>query len=128
MPFHVPEAARVLTGRFGSSARDGCNGLFVLRGPDPDRARLQIISSDGGGWEHVSVSRRDVVPTWDDMDFVKRLFWSDDQAVMQLHPPRAEWVNTHARCLHLWRPTTPGVEIPRPPSLMVGIPGVELTR
>lgn len=69
-------------------------------------------------WEHVSVSRPDRTPTWDEMCAVKAAFWSDDECVMQLHPPKADWVNNHQRCLHLWRPMA--TEIPRPPSMMVG--------
>jgi hypothetical protein len=38
---------------------------------------------------------------------------------MQLHPPRSEWVSNAEFCLHLWRPV--GVDIPRPPALMVGV-------
>lgn len=52
------------------------------------------------------------------MCLVKSIFWDDEDAVMQLHPPRSEWVNNHRYCLHLWRPV--GVEIPLPPSWMVG--------
>lgn len=35
------------------------------------------------------------------------------------HPPRAEAVNNHPHCLHLWRPIDEA--IPRPPMAMVGI-------
>lgn len=80
---------------------------------------LRIVASWGAGWEHVSISRRDKCPSWAEMDFVKRLFWDDEESVMQLHPPRSEWVNNHPYCLHLWKPI--GQEIPLPPSWMVGI-------
>ncbi len=49
---------------------------------------------------------------------VKSLFWSDDDCVMQLHPPKSEWVNNHSYCLHLWRPTDTAIQTP--PSVMVG--------
>jgi hypothetical protein len=52
------------------------------------------------------------------MDFIKGLFWSDEETVMQLHPPRSEWINNHDYCLHLWRPLD--VAIPLPPSIAVG--------
>lgn len=79
---------------------------------------LHVIFSSGEGWEHVSVSRQSRVPTYDDMDEIKRDFWGDDQTVMQLHVPRTDHINHHDYCLHLWRPIDQ--EIPRPPSLMVG--------
>jgi len=50
---------------------------------------------------------------------VKELFWDPEDTVMQLHPPRSEWVNNMPYCLHLWRPV--GLAIPRPPNITVGI-------
>lgn len=79
---------------------------------------LGIIFSSGGGWEHVSVSRRSRTPTYEDMDWVKRQFWSGDECVMQLHVPVDDHVNCHPNCLHLWRPIDK--EIPRPPAIFVG--------
>jgi hypothetical protein len=80
---------------------------------------LTIIFSDGEGWEHVSVSTPGRVPNWQEMCFVKELFWAPDDVVMQLHPARAEYVNNHDFCLHLWRPQ--GQVIPTPPKYLVGI-------
>ena len=92
--------------------------------PGPFRP-LRVIFSDGMGWEHVSVSTPNRCPNWDEMCLVKSLFWADEDAVMQLHPPRSEYVNNHAHCLHLWRPND-GAVIPLPPSILVGVKGVEL--
>ncbi|MGZ8317536.1 MAG: DUF7694 domain-containing protein [Telluria sp.] len=115
--FRVPEQYRVRTGLMGTDERAGNNGLFLvkMRGNQV----LAVVASDGEGWEHVSVSRRDRCPSWEEMCHVKALFWSDDACVMQLHPPKADWISNHQFCLHLWRPV--GVEIPRPPALMVGM-------
>lgn len=118
---------RVTVGGFASSPDDGNNGCFAI----PFGMRmLNVIASSGDGWsesglpgkpwEHVSVSLHDRCPTWEEMDFVKQLFWSDDETVIQLHVPAGDHINNHPYCLHLWKPL--GVEIPRPPSLTVGIP------
>ena len=48
----------------------------------------------------------------------KMLFWEDDEPVFQYHPPKAEWISNHARCLHMWR--SHNQECPKPPSAMVG--------
>jgi hypothetical protein len=83
-----------------------------------------ILAGDGAGWEHVSVSlmhHSQFTPSWEIMCKVKDLFWDPDVAVMQLHPPQSTYVNNHPGCLHLWRPTAPGVTIPLPPPIMVGI-------
>ena len=37
----------------------------------------------------------------------------------RIHPPRSDYVNTHAFCLHLWRPTDLGAAIPLPPRILV---------
>lgn len=65
-----------------------------------------FIVSNGGGWDHVSVSRRDRVPTWDEMDHIKRLVFRDDEIVMQLHINDDRKIDRHKYCLHLWRPQT----------------------
>jgi hypothetical protein len=76
--------------------------LIDLRGEGlPD---LRVIVSDGFAWDHVSVSTATRCPTWEEMCLVKELFFKDEECVMQLHPPRSEWINQHPYTLHLWRP------------------------
>lgn len=79
---------------------------------------LRMISGAGEGWEHVSVSLEHRCPTWEEMCWVKDLFWSDDECVIQFHPPKAEYVNCHPYCLHLWKQIDS--EQPRPPMDHVG--------
>jgi hypothetical protein len=83
------------------------------------RSELLVVASTGEGWDHVSVSLEDRCPTWEEMEFIKKLFFRDDETAMQLHVPETDHVNVHPNCLHLWRPND-GREIPRPPSIMVG--------
>lgn len=114
----ILEKARVTQGPFGSSAADGFNGLFqILINGLP----VKIIASDGMGWEHVSVSIHNsrMTPSWEVMCKVKNLFWGEDVWVCQFHPAKADYVNNHPGCLHLWRPTE--VELPKPDSIMVGL-------
>lgn len=96
-------------------AGDAHNGIFEI---EHHGARLRCVVSDGMGWEHVSVSIRGRLPTWEEMCHVKRLFWGDEETVIEFHPPRSEYVNFHRGVLHLWRPI--GVALPRPPSILVG--------
>lgn len=112
------ETHRLTTGRFASDRSYGNNGAFLL--PSPTRHRLFIIASDGGGWEHVSVSpqRQKRTPTWEEMCYVKGLFWADDECVIQYHPPESDYVRLDPYTLHLWRPV--GHDLPRPPHMMVG--------
>ena len=136
--FHVPNQFRVRScpsvRALESNDSHGNNGAFVLRSPVSPDWDLFVIASDGGGWDHVSAQARKVlsadghvaaidmsgrVPTWDEMCFLKNTFWDPEDAVVQYHPPVSEYVNRHKFTLHLWRPTSPGVEIPRPPTYMV---------
>jgi hypothetical protein len=84
-----------------------------------DGAPMCVIASSGMGWDHVSVSRKNRCPNWEEMEKVKRLFFKDDEAAMQLHVPPAQHINVHPYCLHLWRPND-GREIPLPDPIMVG--------
>lgn len=105
---------------YGSTPGDGFNGAFHIQ---INGVQLLILASDGMGWQHVSVSMPQhptTTPSWPIMCKVKELFWDDEDAVMQLHPPKSRYVNQHPGCLHLWRPTEPGVTIPLPLTLMVG--------
>lgn len=117
MTFRVPEKFRIRTGRAGSDERYGNNGAFEVKLRHGQT--VFVIASDQLGWEHVSVSRRDRCPTWDEMCQVKALFWGPEACVVQYHPPASEYVNNHPHCLHLWRPV--GVVLPTPPSIMVGV-------
>lgn len=64
---------------------------------------LKVIASVEEGWEHVSVSLGNRCPTWDEMCFVKNLFWDEEDMVIQFHPAKSEYINLHPYALHLWR-------------------------
>lgn len=103
---------------------DDSGGVFFVPGPRGRKQRmLHVIASNGDGWDHVSVSLPERCPTWEEMEHVKRLFFREDEAAMQLHVPPADHLNCHPYCLHLWRPQD--VEIPRPPAIMVALPAEE---
>jgi len=109
---------RIRDGYYASSPSDGMNGAFKF----PGRMRTEdlcVISSDGIGWEHVSVSLLSRTPTWDEMCRIKDLFWNDDETVIQYHPAKKDYINQHPFCLHLWKPI--GVEILTPPGILVGV-------
>lgn len=119
---HIPailENDRITTGEYATHVGD-LHGAFIVRGPHG--TELKIISSGTGpiceGWEHVSVSTPNRMPTWAEMCFVKSLFWRDDEYVVQYHPAKSEYVNYHPYCLHLWRPIA--MFMPTPPPGFVG--------
>lgn len=107
---------KAVINHFGWAGDEG-NGAFEVPSPI-DKAPMMVVVSNGDGWEHVSVSRMNRCPNWPEMEHVKRLFFRNDETCMQLHVPETDHISFHPNCLHIWRPT--GVEIPRPPSWMVG--------
>jgi len=106
--------------KYGTRPADGFNGAFYTK---INGVEILILASDGMGWQHVSVSlahQPNHTPSWSIMCQVKDLFWEEEDAVMQIHPPKSQYVNQHPGCLHLWRPTDAGVEIPLPYAAMLG--------
>ena len=105
------------------------SGRVVLDYEDPEgfqgivqfpRWQGSLIVSWGGGWEHASVAplKRAYTPTWDDMCWLKNLIWQEEEAVIEIHPPKSQYVNNMGNCLHLWRCTYK--EMILPPSCFVG--------
>lgn len=108
---------RIQPPQFPRTENGDNTGCFLMTRKSGD---LRIIASSGDDsmpWEHVSVSLEKRCPTWKEMCIVKRLFWGDDEMVVQYHPPESDYVNQHEFCLHLWKPI--GVELPSPPLVAV---------
>ena len=117
------------SGEWGDGQTYGC---AVLSGPTGRDIFVQF--SNGEGWEHVSASivrlkpirkgaqsgtvhKTGKTPNWDEMSFLKGIFWDPEDCVVQYHPPESEYIN-FAEALHLWRPLD--VDLPRPPAILVG--------
>lgn len=43
---------------------------------------------------------------------VKRIFWRDDEVVLQYHPAKSNYVNVHPYVLHLWKPLAMAIPVP----------------
>lgn len=95
---------------------DGQSGAFIVPSPI-DGKSLRIVASNDEGWDHVSISRAKRCPNWQELEHVRKLFFEENETVMQLHLPDQDHINHHPYCLHLWRPHHQ--EIPRPPARMV---------
>ena len=108
-----------VSGGYGDSG-NGCFRVYV------GGKAFNVIASNGGGWDHVSVSpnskNRTTCPTWEEMCEIKDMFFYDEECVIEYHPAKSEYVNNHAYCLHLWKPNN-GETIPTPPSEFVGVKG-----
>ena len=56
----------------------------------------------GEEWYHLSVSRSNRIPSYEDLVKVKRDFIGADRKAIMILPPRSEHVNIHPFCLHLY--------------------------
>jgi hypothetical protein len=99
-------------------------GAYLIRHPIISDYIFYVRVGDGLGWDHVSVSlltqkkklRKSVkrCPTWDEMCFIKNLFFDESETVVQYHPAGSEYVNLHQYVLHLWKPQNEKLPNPLP--------------
>jgi len=128
---------RVTTGPSASSPDDGNFGAFHIPLGNHKTLLSCIVADapkDDGveihqGWEHVSCQALDVhvrrgrkgwrqrVPTWEEMAFLKALFFEDSETVVQFHPAVSDHINLAPCVLHLWRYNRG--EFPMPPKALV---------
>ena len=104
------------------------NTQYVQKGQDGFRLLtlrndilISVIVSKGAGWEHASFApvEDENILSWDDMCYFKDAVWNPEEAVIQIHPPKDEYVNNRNNCLHLWRCYYK--EMTLPPSVLVGV-------
>jgi hypothetical protein len=129
-----PEQYRITTAQssgFGTEKGDPFGMFFVPRTlfQKTKMCRsMKVMVSDGNDplgvdsvdWEHVSVSlvsNPKACPSWDEMCFIKSLFWDDEACVVQFHPAKSNYKDLHPGCLHLWRYRV--AEFPTPPLSLV---------
>lgn len=73
----------------------------------PDCGTCSVVWGDNeDGYEHVSVSPKHKysIPSWDDMCFLKEIFFYEEEEAYQIHPKKSEYINMQRNCLHLWKP------------------------
>lgn len=83
----------------------------------PDGELHAVITREPEGW-HLSVSFRPLrgaplrLPSWDELKDARYRFVPDRAHMAALLPPRAEWVDIHPTCLHLWEIPDHAAEAP----------------
>jgi hypothetical protein len=97
LPSGTVAAHRIVGGRgLRMFVRDGCT-IWIAREPE------------GGGplrW-HLSISRADRLPTWDEVRDARYALLPDEIVMVMVLPPRAAYVNAHEYCFHLWESLDP---------------------
>lgn len=61
-----------------------------------------LIPGDSRPWIHLSLSRPDRIPSYEDMACVKKLFIGEERQAIQVFAPRAKHINIGKNVLHLW--------------------------
>ena len=87
------------------------SGIPVVEGTTAWRkGNLRILFSpkehhgEGGYWKHLSISHHARYPTWDEILDARYSFFGESEEVVQILPPRGEYVNLSKNCFHLWSP------------------------
>ena len=104
VPVAVPPPTRDLPGRHRAyRSASGC-GIIVGLEPAhrPPAGNVWVPPESLELW-HISISHPDRYPTWDEIADVRYELAPDDVTMALLLPPRAEYVNAHDRCFHLWQ-------------------------
>jgi hypothetical protein len=60
------------------------------------------VEQDGRRWIHLSLAHPSRIPTWSELVAAKEIFIGRDAHAVQVIPPRAQHVNLHPYCLHLF--------------------------
>jgi hypothetical protein len=61
-----------------------------------------IVSNDNGLW-HLSISRTDRYPSWGEIYRARYDLLPDEITMAMYLPPKAEYVNLHPNCFHLYQ-------------------------
>ena len=70
----------------------------------------KAVEQDGKEWMHVSFSRKNRMPSYNDMALVKAVFIGPDKDAVMVLPRKSKHVNIHNYCLHLF--TTEELPLP----------------
>jgi hypothetical protein len=60
-----------------------------------------LVAVEDGRW-HLSISHPDRDPTWEEIRSARYALLPDEAQMALILPPKAEYVNAHEHCFHLW--------------------------
>lgn len=98
--FYNPPRWHRLTpfGPDGWSTREKHGGMSVIVTTADHRTRAGALST----WVHASVAHATVLPTYDDLVWLKRAVWGEEGEAYQVFAPASRHVSLHDFALHLW--------------------------
>lgn len=66
------------------------------------RVLASVSLYDGVEWLHISFSRQNRIPSYDEIQLVRDNFIGTDKKSIMVFPSEDHYVNIHKHCLHLW--------------------------
>lgn len=85
--------------------------MLRTRAPNTPVVTSAAIEADGKRWLHCSMAHPNRLPTYEELQLLKRVWIGPDLTAYQIFPPPDQHVNLHRFCLHLWAcldgPVTP---------------------
>lgn len=98
------------------------NTRYLIPG---NNCTINLIISNTLGWDHISMTIQvedtygfmyNRMPSANEMEAMKKLFFNDDEPVIEVHPKKEDYVNIHPYVLHLWKPNL--IDLPIPPNIL----------
>jgi hypothetical protein len=71
---------------------------------------MQVHLTQDNGLMHMSISRTDRYPTWDEIKEARYDLIKDDCYMVMVLPPKSQYVNLHNNCFHLHELSSAGAK------------------
>jgi len=86
-----------------NKSQSPCSRFWYVSRPDGPLKVIAGLERHGESrWIHISCSRTNRLPSWDDLKLVKRVLAGPERQAIQVLPRESEYVNIHPNCLHLF--------------------------
>lgn len=86
--------------------KETLSGLCVLYSIDKHGySDIDCPPMGAGFYSHISISRKDKYPEWDEMrDFIYSCgFFDSERDVCMFLPPKKQYINVHPNCFHFYQ-------------------------
>jgi hypothetical protein len=77
------------------------SGLEHVEHWKSDTGAAVFVAREGDRW-HMSIAHPKRLPTWPEVHEARYRFLPEQMVVGMLLPPKADYVNKHQYCFHLW--------------------------
>lgn len=78
-------------------------GEIIITINSPKETITKLFLVDNEDWEHVCIVHANRLPEYEELVRLKEEGWNNSEIAIQVHPPKAEYVNNLENALHLWR-------------------------